>query len=126
MDNSQLILILKCIIPGSLTGIASLWIFCKYLTARKKRIDFSMIIILAISDLIFSLVVLVDALYPNALTPHSFYAIFFAAMYFSIFWATAMAYLVFSSLKDRDFDSKKYFSKTLSIILIISICFTLL
>lgn len=102
------------LISSILTCFACLWLFYKFCRLQQKNIGFSMIFILSISDFFLSILMIAtttihlgDNQY-DILTHLSYFLIFF-----SIYWASAMAFLVFHSLKDQDFTPQRVMRRTI-------------
>ena len=117
--------VLASILPASLSCLASLWLFYRFFRSNSSNIGFSMVVILGLSDLIQCIVVLLDTIIPEMIYNKVVNGFFFLSTYFSIFWASAMAFLVYRSIKYVDFNSKEAFVKTLVIVFVLSSCFTI-
>jgi len=106
------------VFASSLSILGCLWIIFKYFQQPKNNIGLLLIFVLAISDLIFSLSILIQDIM-NTISP-IFDVLFSFTMYFSILWASAVSYIVYKSLKDLDFNLPKVFRNTILMIFIIS------
>lgn len=94
------------IIPSIIACLACLVLFFYYLTAKKRSIEASMVFILSVSDFLYSLMNLFPYLFPSF--DDAFFAIIqFFSLYFSIFWASTISFMVYKSLKDIHLNSKK-------------------
>lgn len=117
------------IYPYSITAFISccacVWVFFRYLIQIKKTIGFSMILVLAISDFVYSINVIVNNLFP-AWTLSFYNPVFFFAIFFSIMWTSAISLLVYKSLANNSSNMKKLFAKTLITVLSISLLITIL
>jgi len=104
--------LLLAVAPPSLTVIACLFLIFKYIQQHKKNLGFSLITILAVSDLIYSINTLVSIFWNAESYGRIALGILFFSIYFSIGWASAIAFLVYQSLADKNFDSKKQTART--------------
>ena len=93
------------LIPAALSCFACFWIFYRYAIALRKSVGFTLILILAISDLLYSLSIIVIKTILLPITMRTLVTISFLTMYFSVLWASVMGYLVLKSLKTKDFYS---------------------
>ena len=109
------------IAPAGLSCLASLWILYRYITALKKTVGLTMILILASSDFTFDLGLLLFKIMGDTFSSMNFYQLMIIPLYFTIFWATAMSFLVYKSLRDKDFESKKTLLITFLVILLLTI-----
>lgn len=109
-------------VSSVLTIITCSWLFIKYLTARKRNVGFTLIIILAFADTCYGLTSLFSDLFPDIAigSVDLFQTFFFYSMHFSIIWSCAISYLVYRSLKDKNFESNTLILKALGIILLLS------
>lgn len=106
------------LIPSVLTILACPWLFVKYANQGWKRAGFSMIFILTLSDFLYSLTVLTSVLFPYAVMSNYYRFGFYFGSYFSIYWASAIAFLVYKSLTSQNaINTKQLFIKTLLIVL---------
>ena len=96
------------LIPSALSCLACLWLFLRYFIARSRSIGFTMIFVLAMSDFIFSASFLLTTLVEK-IDPQIYFPLFFVSIHFSIYWASGIAFLVYKSLKDVNFNSRKSF-----------------
>ncbi len=113
------------LIPCGLSCLACLWLFLRYFTARSRSLGFSMVFILAMSDFIFS-ASLGSTTLVDQIDPKLYYALFFISINFSIYWASGIALLVYKSLKDVKFNSKKSFSIVFMTLFLTSVISTIL
>jgi len=116
--------VLAAILPASLSCLGTFWLFYRFLRLISPNIGFSMVLILGVSDLLQSVVVLLDTLIPGMILNKVSNCLFFLSIYFSIFWASSMSFLVYRSIKYIDFNSKIAFIKTLIFVFILSLLFT--
>lgn len=93
-------------LPVSLTVLSCLWLFFKYCKQTQKGTGFTLIVILTVSDLIFSLTSLGATIFPFVFMRYVYQTLFYTTTYFSVLWASAMAFIVYKSLKEKDFDSR--------------------
>ena len=110
-------------IPAFLSCIACLWLFTKLVFHKKKSLGILLILVLAISDFIFALNNLLSCFFPDFLiieTNNAYDFIYFSSIYFSTWWASTISFLVYKSLRDKDFNSKRPFLKMLIPILFLS------
>ena len=114
------------IIPTVLTITACIWLIVCYFRIPKKTIALSMVLILAISDLIFAVTVLSSTLFRSFIYERTYYLFFFTSMYFSIFWASGIAVLVYKSLKDKNFKPIRSFIYTITAVLLLATLFNYL
>ena len=124
MTFSDLIKNLNLIsIPAILSCLACLWIFLKVFAQRKTSLGTLLILVLAISDFIFGLNNILSYFFPDffILEADDVYDfVYFFAMYFSVWWASAISFLVYKSLREKDFDFKCSFFKMLIPIFVLS------
>jgi len=113
--------ILYTIAPAALSCLASLWIAYRYINAVNKTVGLTMILILAISDFFFDLGLLIFKILDDTFTYLNFYKLIIIPLYFAIFWATAMSFLVYMSLQNKDFESKKTLLLTFFITLLLTV-----
>jgi len=121
-------------IPSVLTFFSCLWLFFKYFSQfriNKKNTGFTLIIILVFSDFVFSSNILIFLIKESFIDSYMALSIgiYFFALYFSVLWASAIAYLVYKSLQKLNEESKQPlvehetnqpFAKTLITVLIIT------
>ena len=107
--------------PAGLSCLACIWIFYRYIITLKKTVGLTMILILAISDFAFDLGLILFKFFEKSFSNFDFYFYMIIPLYFSIFWASAMSFLVFMSLRDKDFESKKTLLVTFFIVLFLTI-----
>ena len=118
------VVMLPVIIPAALTCLTCPYLFFKYFFHREKSLGFSMVFLLTLSDWIFSLAALMSAIIPDLRLSEVYRIGLYTGMFFSIFWAAAIAYLIYKSLITRDFDPKKSFIRTFALVLVLSISLT--
>jgi len=104
----------------SLTGLACLWLFFKYITEPEKNSGFSMVIILAISDLIYSTTLFSNCLFPDHIGGNIFYLISLSTLYFSIYWAGTISVFVYQTVRDKNPISNQHLLKGLLVTLTIA------
>jgi len=119
--------ILTAITPV-LTSGSCLWMFYKYFSQfhiNKKNTGFSLIIILILSDFIFSLNLLFFIINPSFMGAFMSFAValYFFTLYFSVIWASAISFLVYKTLQNMNYDSRQRLAKTL--LLVFVVCFVL-
>ena len=123
MDSEFLLTFnLPLLIPSFLTVIACSWLFFKYCQGGWKRVGFSMIFILALSDFIYSLTVLSTIFFPLVnVSPYYRFNFFFCSN-FSIYWAAAIAFLIYKTLFNKDLTNiKKLFTQTLLVVIAVTL-----
>jgi len=120
------------IFPYTITAFISccacVWVFYIYLTQLRKTIGFSLIIILAISDFLYSINLTLNNFFPT-LKLFGFYVftpVFFFTIFFSIIWTSAISFLVYKSLGNSSSNMSKLFVKTLITVFAISLLFIVL
>jgi len=105
------------IIPQSITCIACIWFVLRYLCQPRKSLGFVLVLIMALSDFIFSANILwFNLLTPQALngtTTLAFFILYYTSLAFSIFWASGIAFLVYRSLKGFTSDPKSIIVKAI-------------
>jgi len=112
------------IIPQSITGIACIWFFCRYLCQPQKSLGYVLVLILTLSDFIFS----INILWFNFFTPQTinptismtFVLLYYASLDFSIFWASGIAFLVYRSLKGFTTNPKSIIFKAVLVTALLS------
>jgi len=114
MDTPEL---LATLVPATLTCLACIGLFLKYIKLKNQSVGFSVVIILSISDFIFSTAIILRKLGLSIVEDMIFLNIFHTAMFFSIFWASTVSYLVYYSLTDENFASKQIILKTALVVL---------
>ncbi len=113
---------IPCLIPSLLTVITCPWLFFRFAQKGWRRVGFSMIFVLTLSDFLYSSTVLATIFYPYVDMSSYYRLSFYFCSNFSIYWASAIAFLVYKTLKSKDTPNiKKLFIKTLLIALTISI-----
>ncbi len=113
------------LIPASLSCLACFWIFYRYAIALRKSIGFTLILILAISDLLYSLSIIIFKTISLPITGRALISISFLTMYFAIIWASVMGYLVLKSLQPKEFYSKAEVIKMVILTITLSVAFSL-
>jgi len=116
---------LLSIIPSSIACLSCLWLFFYYFKAKNKSIESSMVFTLGVSDFIYSLMNLAKQGLPS-IDDAPFIIIQFFALYFSIYWASAIAFMVYKSLKEMHLNSRRLFSQCFGCVLIFSVFFALM
>jgi len=121
MEDLEIVAALN-ILFSALTILTCTWLFIKYLTARKKHVGFTLIFVLALADACYGIISLFSDIFPEIVigSVDLFESLFFFSMHFSIIWSSAIAYLVYRSLKDKNFESNMLVLKTLGVILLLS------
>lgn len=113
MKTSDLIENLKLTsLPPLLSCLACLWVFWKVFRQRRKSLGMLLILVLAISDFIFALNYILSDFFPAFFILEADYIydfVYFFTMYFSVWWASAISFLVYKSLREKDFDFKCLF-----------------
>ena len=111
---------------ASLSCIVCIWLFFRYFKQPQKSIGFTMIVILALSDFIYSIIFLLRQFIGSKLIEEDllYYIPFSLCLYFSIFWASTIAYLVYKSLQGKDYNIKNGLKLFTLIVLLLSIIFT--
>ena len=117
--------ILGTLLPSGLTCISCLWLFFKFFFEKRKTIAFSLIFILALSDFIFSLTGIISHFFPLTILSQTYRIALFLTSHFSIFWVSAISFVVYKSLKERDLNSKALVMKSVIGIFTISVIFAL-
>jgi len=113
----------ETIIPTGLTIISCIWLLITYFRLQRKTVGMSMIMVLSLSDIIYATIVLGGTLFPQLLVTRTYFIIFFYSAYFSIFFASVMSLLVYQSLKNKNFEPKKFFAVSLLLVLMLSTIF---
>jgi len=115
------------LVPSILTVLACPWLFFKYLQHGWKRVGFSMILLLTLSDFIYSLTVLATLFFPlTSLSTYYRFSFYFCSN-FSIYWAASIAFLVYKTLISKDsLNLNKLFIQTLLIVLAVTLTFALI
>ncbi len=122
MDNDTNIPeLLGTLVPATLTCLACIGLFGKYIKMKNQSLGFSVVIILCLSNFIFSTAIILRKLGFSIVEDMIFLNIFHTAMFFSIFWASTVSYLVYYSLTDEHFVSKRIIVKTALVILPLSL-----
>lgn len=113
---------LPLLIPSFLTALTCPFLFFKYAQKGWKRTGFSMIFILILSDFLYSLIVLATYFFPYADFSHIYRFGFYFCSNFSIYWASAIAFLVYKTLTSKgSINANKLFLKTLLIVLAVTL-----
>ena len=119
METGEL---LGSIIPAALTCLACIGLFLKYIKMKNQSVGFSVVIILCLSNFVFSTAIILRILPKVTFTDDGFFKnVFHTAMFFSIYWAATVCYLVYHSLIDENFASKKIIAKTAFAILALAL-----
>ena len=113
--------ILCTYLPVSLTVLSCLWLFFKYCKQTQKGTGFTLITILTVSDFLFSLTSLCATAFPLVSMRYVYQTLFYTTTYFSVLWASAMAFIVYKSLKEREFNTQAVVFKGALMILCIAI-----
>lgn len=114
--------ILFTIVPAALTCLACIGLFLKYIKMKNQSVGFSVVIILCISNFVFSTAIILRILPSIPFTEELIFKnVFHTAMFFSIYWASTVCYLVYYSLVDENFACKKIVAKTALAILALAL-----
>ncbi len=115
-------------ITASISCCACFWVFYRYLTQIKKTIGFSLILVLAISDFLYAINVILNNFFPTLkiFGIYVYIPVFFFSIFFSIMWCSAISLLVYKSLVNNSHDMTKLFVKTLITVFSISLFFTVM
>jgi len=106
------------LLSSTLTCLACLWLFYKFCGLRHKNIGFSMIFILSISDFFLSIFMIITTITQLEKEKYDVLAhLSYFLMFFSIYWSSATAFLVYNSLKDQDFTPQRVMRGTMLITL---------
>lgn len=120
-DNVFLPINIPVLIPSVLTILACPWLFFKYAHQGWKRAGFSMIFILTLSDFLYSLTALTSVFLPYLEFSRYYRFGFYFCSYFSIYWASAIAFLIYKTLTSQDaINTNQLFIKTLLIVLTVT------
>ncbi len=108
------------IVAESLSIISCCWYFIMYIRKKDKPIQFSFILALLISDCIFNISLLLPKFCPWFFLDNVtlFLQVSVSSMMFSILWSATIAYLVYKSFLEYDFDAKKSFWKAIVAVVI--------
>jgi len=121
-DNVFLSVNIPILIPSVLTILACPWLFFKYAHKGWRRAGFSMIFILTLSDFLYSVTVLTSIFFPYANFSPCYRFGFYFCSYFSIYWASAIAFLVYKTLASQNaINTKQLFVRTLLIVLTVTL-----
>lgn len=110
-------------IPTGLTILSCIWLLVTYFRLQRKTVGMSMIMVLSLSDIVYAVTVLGGTLFPQFLVSKLYFILFFYSTYFSIFFASVMSLLVYQSLKNKNFEPKKFFVISLFLVLMLSTVF---
>lgn len=111
-----------------LSIIACFWLFFKYIRQMSKGVKSLLVVILAVSDLIYSMNHLLEDYWLEYSTFQRNIGNFCNAfsICFSIFWASAIAFIVYKNLADRYINLKDLFIKVFLVILFLALAWTIL
>jgi len=113
---------LPLLLPSFLTVLTCPLLFYKYAQKGWKKTGFSMIFILILSDFLYSLIVLATYFFPYANLSRIYRFSFYFCASFSIYWASAIAFLVYKTLTSKDhINANKLFLKTLLIVFAVTL-----
>jgi len=107
--------------------IACLWLFYRYIRQMKKSVGSLLIVILGLSDFLYSIDVLLVAT-SREMKVGDIYLFAYTSSFslcFSILWASAISFIVYKSISDRYSNQRVCFIKTLVTMLIVALGFTL-
>jgi len=107
--------------------VACLWLFYRYIRQMKKSVGSLLIVILGLSDFLYSIDVLLIAKYREVKFGEVYLFAYTGnfSICFSILWASAISFIVYKSISDRYSNQRVCFIKTLVTILFIALGFTL-
>ncbi len=111
-----------------LSILACFWLFFKYVRQMNKSIKSLLVVILAASDMIFSANHLLEDYWQEytIFERKIFYFFHTFSICFSIFWASAIGYIVYKNLADRYINLKDLFIKVLLVTLALVLAWTIL
>jgi len=111
-----------------LSILACFWLFYKYVRQMNKGIKSLLVVILAASDMIFSANHVLEDYWKEytIFERKIFYFFQTFSICFSIFWASAIAYIVYKNLADRYINLKELFIKVLLVTLALVLTWTIL
>lgn len=104
----------------SLTCFACTWLFFKYLCESEKNSGFSIVIILAISDFIYSSTLFANYFFADSIGGIMYYIVLISTLYFSMYWAGAISFFAFQTVKNKNAISTQNLLKGLSIALLLA------
>ncbi len=105
----------------SLTCLACAWLFFKYLRESDKNSGFSMVIILAISDFIYSSTLFANYFFPDSIGGTGYFILLLSTLYFSMYWAGAISFFAFQTVKNKNVISTQSLLKGLLIALFFTV-----
>ncbi len=110
---------------SALSIIACLWLFFKYIKQMNKGVKSLLVVVLAVSDLIYSANHILEDYCTEKPSERKIFHFFETfSICFSIFWASAIAYIVYKNLADRYLNLKKLFLKVFFVILTLVLTWT--
>jgi len=114
------------IITASLSVISCIWYFSMYFRRKDKPIQLSLIFVLLISDCLLSANILLERFAPEFVLDyfncHLFAFIF--TVTFSTVWSAMIAYFVYKSFLEYDFNAKQVFLRSLLAVILVDSLFT--
>jgi len=112
------------VIPSLTSCITCIWLFFNYRKLVRKTVALRMILILSISDFIFHVLTLMVDFQTEAFNKFMIGHTLNFALSFSSAWPAAIAYLAYSSLKQRFSDPYVYYKWSIILIPLISLVLT--
>jgi len=111
-------------IPSLASCFACVWLFLNYTKLPRKTIGIKMILILSISDLLFHVLSLLVNIQQEAFNKLMIGHVLNFALTFSTAWPSAIAFLAYSSLKQRFSDPTVYYKWSIFIVPLVSLTLT--
>jgi len=115
------------VLPSAIiTCLACFYVFIKYFRQPRRSLGLTLILILTISDFIFSLNQVLSYCFADFFSTKTnlYIILYFGCMHFSILWASVVSFMVYKSLLGRNFETTRVIIKAFLIIFIISAVFT--
>ena len=108
-----------------LTCVACSYIFVKYFQQHRKSLGLTLIFILALSDFLFCLNLILSNHFGAFFTEKTnlYVLLYFGCMHFSIGWASTISFLVYKSLLGRNFETSSIVLKFFLLILTLAEAF---
>jgi len=113
-------------LTGSLSVVSCLWYFSVYFRQKDKPIQLSLIFVLLLSDCFLSANILLERIAPGFVLDYFDYHLF-AFIYtltFSTVWSAIIAYFVYRSFLEYDFNAKQVFLRSLLGVILVNFLFT--
>ena len=117
MDLDESVITYTVLPTTTLTCIACIWLFFKYLRESEKNSGFTMIIILTISDFIYSSALFANSFFPESIGGAIYEITLLLTLYFSIYWAGAISFFAFQTVKNKIAITTQYLLKGFAIVL---------